>query len=63
MGRYLIRSQTEDMWVFQPDLMKIYRERNNAPYRSTVHRIERYSFKVRDPDSTMTAFRVLHVRD
>ena len=62
-ARYLIRSRSQNLWVFQPDLVKIYKGRDNAPYRSVIHRIERYQYEARDPDATLIAFRVLHVRE
>ena len=58
----LMRSQRRPMWVFKKELMDQYQSKNNAPYGSTLHRIERYIFTAHDPDATVTAYRVLHTR-
>ena len=50
------------MWVFQKELMDRYSAAKNAPYGSTLHRIERYVFSARNPDAEIVAFRVLHTR-
>ena len=60
----MLRSQSRDMWVFQEELLRMYDGgKKNAPYQSTVHRIERYRIKVSDPDQTLIMYRVLHTRN
>ena len=61
--RTLIRSQNQNMWVFKPELVDLYQKGDNAPYGSTLHRIERHQFTVYDPEATLIAFRVLHTRN
>ena len=52
------------MWVFQEELLKMYDGgRKNAPFQSTVHRIERYRMTVSDPSETIILYRVLHTRN
>ena len=59
-----MQSQTRDMWVFQEELLRAYGGGvKNAPYQSTVHRIERYLFRVEEPSASIILFRVLHTRN
>ena len=58
----LMRSRTRPMWVFQKELMDQYSAGRNAPYGSTLHRIERYRFPVSNPDAEVIAYRILHTR-
>ena len=60
-GRNLIRSKSQDLWVFQPCLTDLYAKGNHPPFGSTIHRIERYQFKVTDPDAALIGFRISHV--
>ena len=52
-----MKAKDRQMWVFKDELIAVYQ---NAPYQSTIHRIERYAFQVYDPLAELIAFRVLH---
>ena len=59
-----MKAKNRALWVFKDELIREYHERRrNAPYASTINRIERYSFTVTDPKSELIAYRVLHTRD
>ena len=60
--RTVMKSRSHPMWVFKDELMKLYSDGNNPPYGSTLHRIERYQYRVRDPAEKLIAYRVIHTR-
>lgn len=59
-----MKAKSRSMWVFKDELVAEYHDRKrNAPYDSTINRIERYIFTVSEPDSELIAYRVLHTRN
>ena len=62
--RTLMKAKSRSMWVFKDELVDEYHnQKRNAPYDSTINRIERYIFTVSEPDSELIAYRVLHTRN